>query len=30
MIESKKKESESFEHIKIKDFFYDNLPLDNK
>ena len=29
MIESKKKESESFEHIKIKDFFYDNLPLDN-
>ena len=30
MIESKKKEPESFEHIKIKDFFYDNLPLDNK
>jgi len=29
MIKSKKKESESFEHIKIKDFFYDNLPLDN-
>ncbi len=29
MIESKKKESESFEHIKIKDFFYDNLPLGN-
>ncbi len=29
MIESKKKESESFEHIKIKEFFYDNLPLDN-
>ncbi len=29
MIESNKKESESFEHIKIKDYFYDNLPLNN-
>ncbi|MHA1460295.1 MAG: competence protein CoiA family protein [Promethearchaeota archaeon] len=29
MIESSKKESESFEHIKIKDFFFINLPLDN-
>jgi hypothetical protein len=30
MIESKSKQAESFEHIRIKEFFYENIPLDNE
>ena len=29
MIEPQIKESESFEHLRIKNFFYENIPLDN-
>ena len=30
MIEPKLRESESFEHLKIKEFVYQNIPLDNE
>lgn len=30
MIEPKIRESESFEHLRIKEYFYENLPLDNE
>ncbi|MHA2289701.1 MAG: competence protein CoiA family protein [Promethearchaeota archaeon] len=30
MIEPKLRESESFEHLRIKEFFYENIPLDNE
>jgi hypothetical protein len=30
MIEPKIREAESFEHLRIKEFFYENLPLDNE
>ncbi|NVM43861.1 MAG: hypothetical protein HWN79_03000 [Candidatus Lokiarchaeota archaeon] len=30
MIEPKLRESESFEHLRIKEYFYENLPLDNE
>ena len=30
MIEPKLRESESFEHLRIKEYFYENLPLDNQ
>ena len=29
MIEPKPKQAESFEHLRIKEFFYENIPLDN-
>ncbi|NVM17016.1 MAG: hypothetical protein HWN80_04820 [Candidatus Lokiarchaeota archaeon] len=29
MIKPKLKQSESFEHLRIKEFFYENIPLDN-
>lgn len=29
MIQPKIRESESFEHLRIKEYFYENLPLDN-
>jgi hypothetical protein len=29
MIEPKLKQAESFEHLRIKEFFYENIPLDN-
>ena len=30
MIEPKLRESESFEHLRIKEYFYENIPLDNE
>jgi hypothetical protein len=30
MIEPKLKQSESFEHLRIKEYFYENIPIDNE